>query len=522
VNQFGELRRQYLLSPRTIPGLPGWIRLTLANGLFLTAHPDLPVHQAVHGSRSIVLLGYIIKSDEPSWSNDDIIRDIVERIATPDDAFDLVVYCGGRFAIIVTVGDDSFIFHDAGGLRQIFCHIDLNDGCWIASEPNLIARQLGLKVDNSVQEDLDNSDLFAGNPDYWYPGSLTLYPSIRRLLPNHYFDIRSKQAIRYWPRKPISRVPFTEAVDKISRLLVGLMRGASKRSPLALGISCGLDSRLLLAASRELASDIQFFTQMGPLMREDDPDILIPKRLSERLGFQHKVLVLPERLPPDLSALLKDEMMAGKEFKGINAYSIAEDLLQDRSDTIVVYGNLSEITKRDRFRYPQVPSWLINGAFLTECLRMTGSATANREVSDWLNSVRPLTRKNLDLLDLTHWEHRVGSWAATTFRVYDIAFETFCPYNCRRYIEIMWGVPFRQRTMPDYRLHHALVRQLWPETLVLPVVTINRERNRFRRWAIDVLYRTWLFDAVRYPYLLFYRRPKSYVNRWRRKNHDKS
>ncbi len=511
MNQTKELGRQYILSPEAIPGFSGWTRSALSNGSHLTAHQDLPVHQAKHGSNSVVLLGFIIKSDEPSWSNDEIIQHLVRNISSFDDAFDLTACCGGRYALIIQIGDDSLIFNDAGGLRQIFYHIDPSNRCWIASEPTMIAKHLGLEVDINIQKDFDRSALFATNPDYWFPGRVTLFPSVHRLLPNHCLIIRTQQVVRYWPRRIISKVPFDEAVDKISRLLVGLINGASLRSKLALGISCGLDSRLLLAASRSVASNIQFFTQMASTMREDDPDILIPKQLSERLGFQHKVLILPDQLPPDLDVLLKRDLMAGKALKGINAYSIAEDLLRWKSDTVVVYGNLSEITKRDRFRYPQVPSWLISGAFLTECVRMTGSAIAYRELSHWLKAVRPLTRFNVNILDLMHWEHRVGSWAAMTFGVYDFAFETFCPYNCRRYIEYMWGVPFKQRTMPDYRLHHAIIRKLWPETLLLPVLTINRETNRLRRWAVDTLYKTWIYDVIKYLYLLLYRLPKSVV-----------
>ena len=509
VFQTRELSRQYILSPRVIPGLPGWNRLDLPYGFYLTAHPDLPICQAKHGSKSVFLLGYILKSDEPSWSNDDIIQDMVRNVESPDGAFDFTACCGGRFALIVHIGDDLFIFHDAGGLRQIFYHVDPGGLCWIASEPTLIAKHLGLDVDANIQKDLNKSDLFAASPDYWFPGRVTLYPSIHRLLPNQYFNIRTREALRYWPRRVIPKVHFTEAVDKISRLLVGLISGASRRSRLALGLSCGLDSRLLLAASRSVASSIQYFTQMTSVRHEDHPEILIPRQLSQQLGLKHKVLTLPDRLPADFDALLKRDLMAAKSLKGINAYSIAEDLLNWRSDTVVVYGNLAEIAKRDRFRYPQVPSWLISSAFITECVRMTGSTIAFRELSRWLETVRPLIRFNVNILDLMHWEQRVGSWAAMTFSEYDFAFETFCPYNCRMYIEYMWGVPFKHRTMPDYKLHHAIARKLWPETLELPVLTINREANRVRRCAVDTLYRTWTYDAIKFLYLLLYRLPKS-------------
>jgi hypothetical protein len=504
-----ELSRQYILSPGPIPGQPEWNRTDLPEGYCLAVHPDLPICQAERGSKSVVLLGYILHSDEPSWSNRDIIEHLVDRCGSLYDVFDLTSRCGGRYAIIVQLGDRLVIFHDTGGLRQIYYHQDPTGKSWIASEPTLIAKHLGLVIDRGIQRDLNLSELFAGSPDFWFPGRVTLYPTIRRLLPNHYFDLREQQAIRYWPRKEVPQLQFSEAVKQISSLLEGLMSGAGRRSRLALGLSCGLDSRVLLAASRAVAPRIQYFTQMTSAMNEADPDILIPRQLSERLGLRHTVLRLPDQLPPSVDELLKRELMAAKSSKVINAYSIAKDLLDGRTDTVVVYGNLAEIAKRDRFRYPQVPKWLISGAFITECVRMTGSTIAFRELSGWLDTVRQLTPLNVNILDLMHWEQRVGSWAAMTFSEYDVAFETFCPYNCRQYIEYMWGVPFKHRTMPDYRLHHAITRKLWPETLDFPVLTINRETNPFRRWAVNTLYRTWAYDPMKYLYLLLYRIPKS-------------
>lgn len=491
--------------------------MDLPDGYCLAAHPDLPICQAEHGSKSVVLLGYILNSDEPSWSNRDIMQHVVDHCSSLCDVFEMTSRCGGRYAMIVQMGDRLAIFHDTGGLRQIFYHRDPSGLCWIASEPTLIAKRLGLVIDDGIQMDLNLSELFAGSPDFWFPGQVTLYPTIRRLLPNHFFDLREQQAIRYWPRNRIPQIQFSEAVDQISSLLEGLMSGASRRSKLALGLSCGLDSRVLLAASRSVASHIQYFTQMTSAMSEADPDILIPCQLSERLGLRHRLLRLPDQLPASLDDLLKRELMAAKPSKVINAYSIAKDLLDGSTDTMVVYGNLAEIAKRDRFRYPQVPKLLISGAFITECVRMTGSTIAFRELNTWLDAVRPLTPLNVNILDLAHWEQRVGSWAAMTFSEYDVAFETFCPYNCRQYIEYMWGVPFKHRTMPDYRLHHAIARKLWPETLDFPVLTINRETNRFRRWAVNALYRTWTYDAMKYLYLLLYRIPKSHLRKWARK-----
>jgi hypothetical protein len=224
--------------------------------------------------------------------------------------------------------------------------------------------------------------------------------------------------------------------------------------------------------------------------------------LLKRLNLRHDVLTLPERMHPDFERDLQRNVLGAKACKGLNAYSILMDLCGNGPEPLVVYGNLSEITKRDRYRYPRIPEALLSPALLTKFAAMGGSAIAYGEFARWLESVRRLTRYRINVLDLMHWEHRVGSWGAMSFSQYDLAFESLCPYNCRRYIETMLGVPFRYRTMPDYVLHRAMVARLWPETLSLPIMTVNRETAAWRRWIVDSLYRTGIYDVLKYLYIL--------------------
>ena len=500
-------RRQYIVGPRFINSLPGWEYIKITDRYFLTVHPDLPVTREYRNSDFIILLGYILDPYNPAHNDSQIINDIIESVKSADEVFDKLSAKCGRFVMIVKIKEDFRIFNDTGGMRQIFYHIDSSDNLWCASQSIIIAEQLGLHIDENIKKDLNKSFLFRKSSDHWYPGRISPFKEIYHLTPNHYIDLNNNDYIRYWPAKSLAPISIPECVEKTSTLLRGIFKSACCRfDKLALGISSGLDSRLLLAASNVPEADIDYFTQTEGQIGYEDPDTGITSTLLAQLGLKHSILVLPEKLDTDFNTLFRRNVFTARTIKGINAYSLFKNFNAESQDIVVLYGNLHEITKRDRYRWPRLPNILIRGAALTEMAQMTGSRIALEEFTLWLNSVKRVTDYNIDILDLMHWEQRVGNWAAMTFSEYDIAFETLCPYNCRQYIEYMLRVPLKYRTMPDYKLHHELIRNLWPETLRFNVTTVNRSSSKFMRLFVDLLYRTNLYDILKYLYMMTYRR----------------
>ena len=455
-------RRQYLLAPRRIDPFRNWKQTHISKDYILGTHPDLPVTAAHYQNRSIYLLGYIIDPSNPSFDDAQIMQNVINKSKTADDVFVHIADKCGRFVIIVKTVYDFRIFSDACGLRQVFYHVDRRNSIWCSSQPHLIAEQLDIEVNEAVKCDLDKTPLFKTG-EHWYPGNITLFDNIFHLTPNHYFDINSKKFIRYWPRERLMPMSRSECIPKVSALLNGIIEGAAHRFSLAFAISSGRDSRTLFAASRRVAKNIHYFTQTTRTAIDSDPDVLIPSEMLKKLDLKHSVLVLPERLDEDFKAIMQKNVFTARVIKGLNAISIYDHFKGESKEIVVLYGNCSEITKRDRFRFPKTPKPLLSATALAAMALMSQSKIAIEEFRKWLIPVKKLTKYNIDILDLMHWEQRVGNWGAMTFSEYDMVYESLCPYSCRRYIEYMLSVPFKYRTKPEYKLHREIIAALWPE-----------------------------------------------------------
>lgn len=497
-------RRQYLLSPRRIDSFKTWKQIQISKDYFLTAHPDLSVTTAHCQNRSIYLLGYIIDPYNPTFDDLQIIQEIIDKSKTADDVFVNIADKCGRFVIIEKIENDFRIFSDACGLRQVFYHMDRNNSVWCSSQPHIIAQQLGIKVNEMVKNDLQKTLVFKSG-EHWYPGNITLFDNIFHLTPNHYLDGNSGKFIRYWPKDRLSPITMLECIPKVSELLSGIIEGALHRYDLAFAISCGLDSRTLFAASRKAAKNIHYFTHARKTAIDNNPDVFIPAKMLKQLGLKHSVLIPPEKSDEDFNAIFQKNVFTARTAKGLNAISIYEHFKNKNKEIVVLYGNCSEITKRDRFRFPKTPKPLISGTVLAAMALMSKSNIAVDEFAKWLIPVKKLTKFNVDILDLMHWEQRVGNWGAMSFSEYEMMHESLCPYSCRAYIEYMLRVPFKFRTNPDYKLHHEIIAANWPEALEFEINPVN---NQIMKGIEDFLYRTNLYDPIKFLHIMLYKRFK--------------
>ena len=246
------------------------------------------------------------------------------------------------------------------------------------------------------------------------------------------------------------------------------MWAASSRYKLALFVTAGWDSRLLLAASRKITGQISTYSMMLDHMTEKSPDVTIPRSISrtdQRLNWH--LLDCRTRVDPEFHSLYHANVNLAHESSIKPAYTVFGKIPQDR---LSVKGNCSEIARCGYYMYG-VHDEIVSARQLAALVSGWDEIPFVVEyLDDWLlEAERACAEAGMELLDLFFWEHYLGSWLARTWLEKDIAEESFSPYNYRPLITVMLGAPLKYRRGPDYLLYQFITERLWPKLVQWPV-----------------------------------------------------
>jgi hypothetical protein len=302
--------------------------------------------------------------------------------------------------------------------------------------------------------------LKAQDGEYWWPGTSSHYGETARLLPNHYLDLQTGRAHRFWPRDERRICRTDTAVEGISLQLAGMLQAAAHRFDLAIALSAGWDSRLLLAASRQVAGQVRYYTAKRPDMDWRHMDVDIPLRLAKRLGLRHDIIEHGTEVTPEFEKLFNHNAPFAHSMR---LAALQSEYHYFRGRETAVTGNVSEVA---RCYYPRPDS----PAVAEYLMAATGMhhEFANRQFGRWLDALQdPL---DYEIQDLFYWEQKSGSWFAQNCLEFDSAWQdVFIPFNSRRLLREMLEVDAQARQTPDYTLYRELMLTLWPEVLAEPI-----------------------------------------------------
>ena len=457
---------QFVLGPVFVDTLPGWQQKSVGESFCLTAHPDLNIIQARAEKRSITLLGFILDPADPSAGDADILEKLIRL---PGDRKDLIkgTYTyGGRWVLIVDDGEEMTVFHDAVGLRQVFyTDVRCTGELWCASQSGMIATLLGLQMEADAVDFMD-SYAFRTNHEFRWPADSTPFAEVKHLLPNHFLDLKTGMPIRYWPDGPLPEVSSDEAVRRVSATLQGLFRAAAGRFDLAVSVTAGLDSRMVLAASRPFRDRIDYMTVRQIGMPDDHGDISTPFQLLSHLGLKHEVVKSSLLIDDDYLKIFKKNVPVAHYIYAPDAHAIFKRYKRKK---VVVTGSTSEVS-RSSFRAllgrpKYAPLTLEDFSDLQD---MGNHHFAMRNYEKWFTAIGETY--NIDVLNLFEWELDDGNWLAMCQTEFDIAWrDIFTPFNCRDLITCLLSVEERYMKYPDYDLHRQLLLNMWPEVLHLPI-----------------------------------------------------
>lgn len=473
-------RRQFLLARQPLAELEGW-GISPVGRYYLHVHPDLQVTVVSDSIKTLTLLGYLFDPADPQADNQEILRRVI--VATKDFTgltLALKPY-PGRYALIYQDGECFNLLQDALALREVYyCQRENKVIC--GSQPNLLVRFSEPKISESTDPELLDfvrHHLPRVRDGRLWGGDGTPYESVKHLLPNHYLDIARLESGRYWPNTQLKRIEIDEAVAKCATFLKGTLDAAAHRHPLMLAVTAGLDSRSLLAASKDVASSVLFFVIQHGRLNERSSDIRIPKELFTRLGLPFHVLQAPRDVPEEFRRVFLENTLCARETLLPEIYNI---YFKEHGDKLNILG-VGEVGRTKFYDEPKN----VSPYYLAYMIKHRRSSYAVRECGKWLESARPIARQyGLNIMTLFWWEVLIGTWGAVGNSESDIAIEEFDPFASHHIYELMLSVDAKYRTFKDNIFFDELIRFMWPELLEVPV-NPPRGMKAWRDWVLHRL-----------------------------------
>jgi len=457
-----RFRRQFLLSNEIVEELRSWQCREL-DGIYLYAHPDLCITAVENDHASIVMLGSIFDPAHPERTNQDIVSSFGLRVFALGQLIQTIKPYVGRYVIVYKDETDFSIIHDPLGLREVYYCTKINKVI-AGSQPNLLDEfsepRLGITKDIEVLR-FCQKDINAVRSGRLWVGNETCFDAIEHLMPNHYLDLRSRKAKRYWPSKQLEKLDLDVAVSRLCAHLKGAIRAMLLRHKVMMAVTSGIDSRSLLAASRDVSSEVYYFINKKPPLTDQSADIRIPKTIFEKIGLPFHVHDAVGPVDGAFREVFLHNTYMSSDLLLPAIYNVYYKKHQDRV-------NLLGVGEIGREYYGSAPRTL-TGYYLAHCLRYRRSKYAAVQCEKWLREAEGAAKENgVDIMQLFLWEMLLGTWGNVGNSESDIAIEEFDPYDSHLVYETMLSVDRKHTSgsLPD--LFRGMFREMWPELLEFP------------------------------------------------------
>lgn len=223
------------------------------------------------------------------------------------------------------------------------------------------------------------------------------------------------------------------------------MEAFSRRHKLALPVTAGYDSRLLLAAAKDQAAKTFIFQH--PKMASDFYDIDIAGKLCEAIGREFDIIQYEEEV--ELDHAFSESPRAWRLPVLINGVKNQLD------GALFMSGNIGEI---GRTYYADLKG--VNAKMLAKLMGFGASEFVQSEMQKWLDSVDINQIGKGNLLDLFYWEVRMGIWGAKAITEYAAVSPVVSPMNSHSILSQFLGLPKKYRTYYHNKLFDTLIREM--------------------------------------------------------------
>lgn len=139
---------------------------------------------------------------------------------------------------------------------------------------------------------LHHACIGVGGSEGWIIGDNTAHTGIKRLLPNHALDLVTWQAHRHWPKSAsdIGWIAGDDVISEICKSMAEFCTASSQKFNLFVGLTAGVDTRLVLAACKNVKNNINTFTIHLPTSSTALLDTTVAKNVADGMGLKYRLL----------------------------------------------------------------------------------------------------------------------------------------------------------------------------------------------------------------------------------------
>ena len=297
----------------------------------------------------------------------------------------------------------------------------------------------------------------------WISGTLTAHRGVFRLLANHFLDLETWTAARFWPRPDDVEGwrDFETASVAAADAMKAFSNAVFRNFKTATTLTAGFDTRLVLASCRDHSDECQFFTIAAP---HAEKDMDISKRIAARFGLKHRVL--PLRRADPLQTAIWDRTVGDTIIEAPRlTYPTLQHELADFE--VQLTGAFGEI---GRCRYYRQDLETINDAkidarFVISRLTIPQHPDMVINIQEWIDGLAG--QPNSVILDLALHELKLGSWAMPQRAFMTSVKLSLMPFAQRIVFDHLTGI--RPTEKDTKSLFWAMIVHLWPELKEFPI-----------------------------------------------------
>lgn len=478
-------RRQFLMTNRHNK-LKSWKETNLFDDYKLYTHPDLNIVDISldAGEKRAVLLGFLIDPNHISYTDYDILKDMLEKSNNFEDFQKNSISLSGRWILIFLTDDEKKIFNDPATSRHIY--YSTGDELMLASNSNTINYYINHPKNSDPEyQEYISSKFYNINEGEWYSDA-TGYENIYKLLPNHYYDLENKKSQKFWI--DIDYINYNQTIDRSIEILVNSFKAIDKRDYYKiLALTSGFDSRVIYAASSYADIDCKYFLSTMNILKSEHPDLVIAEKI---LNDDNKELIILD----DLEELTDDFLYYYKE--NIEKTQIlpksltAQHLLLSPNipnNTLYITGNNSAVFK-DYYRKREASS----GKEISKLSGIPKKYTIfDNSFDKWIRENKYLIKKSqINMMDLFYWEHRLANFGVKYVANQDIAVDEFAAFNNRELFLLLMKAKYENK-IDHNEIFKDIINQLDPKLMNYPInpsIGKNKIANFVKK---NVSKRTW-------------------------------